>query len=123
MISKEEREYQKTRMRFILRDFLSKEKANILLLGGKTEFFREAFFELHSSIKRATKLCFLKEYFSEIVCYFKQSKPPDILLKDVRCLMLDGLHEVHDDWEYHHSLLYVFGQIMRFKKNLMILVS
>ena len=122
MISKEEREYQKARIKFILQDFLFEEKEQILLLCGKTEHFREAYMEMNFSIKSNTKIWFLKEYFSEIVCCFNESKNPDILLNDVRCLIWDGLWEVHDNWEYHHSLMFVFGQIMRFNKMKIILV-
>ena len=116
MISREEKEYQKTRIRSILQDFWSKGQAKILLLAGKTEFFREAYLEM-PPLAENTKLSFLKEYFSEIVCCFNQNESPDILLKDVSCLILDAIWEIKPNFDYHHSLLYLFEQMKRCKES------
>ena len=114
MIDKMTKEYQMTRLRFVISSFLNNGKGRILLVSGKTELFRETFLDLEDTLVENIRLFFLKEYFHEIVKYIKNKQPLDTLMNEVDGLILDGLWEINGTettFDYHHSLLEVFTQL------------
>lgn len=116
MISKEEKKYQKTKIKFVLRGFFAENSGKILLLYGNTQYVREVLLEMEMSNQRRVRAYFPNEFFGEIYLSLSENRPADFLIGSTDVLLLENLWEIKQG-SYHHSLLEVFMQLQKSRKQ------